>query len=82
MKPASDPTFENTVSFFNSPTYTNQPADSPYDDNSASGFVEMGTDLIPMNTLKGLLLRRRGQHPERLYRGKWQQPALNLVHAG
>ena len=28
-------------------------ADSPYDDHSVGGFVEMGTDLIPMNTLEG-----------------------------
>jgi iron complex outermembrane receptor protein len=57
-------TFENTVSFFNNPTYINQPADSPYDDESVGGFVEMGTDLIPMNTLKGAIHYRKDTHAE------------------
>ena len=42
--------------------------DSPYDDHSVGGFVEMGTDLIPMNTLKGAIHYRRDVH--------WEQ-ALN-----
>jgi iron complex outermembrane receptor protein len=58
-------TFENTVSFFTNSTYTNQPVDSPYDDNSVGGFVEMGTDLIPMNTLKGAIHYRRDVHTEK-----------------
>jgi iron complex outermembrane recepter protein len=57
-------TFENTVSFFNQPTYVNQLADSPYSDHSVGGFVEMGTDLIPMNTLKGVIHYRQDTHKE------------------
>jgi len=58
-------TFENTLSFFRDSTYTNQPVDSPYEDNSVGGFVELGTDLIPMNTLKGAIHYRRDVHEER-----------------
>jgi iron complex outermembrane recepter protein len=57
-------TFENTVSFFTNSSYTNQPVDSPYDDHSVGGFVEMGTDLIPMNTLKGVIHYREDVHKE------------------
>ena len=57
-------TFENTVSFFTNSTYTNQPVDSPYADRSVGGFVEMGTDLIPMNTLKGAIHYREDTHTE------------------
>lgn len=56
--------YENTVSFFTNPAYTNQPVDSPYDDHSIGGFVEMGTDLIPMNTLKGAIHLPQGRHTE------------------
>ncbi len=57
-------TFENTVSFFNQPTYINQLDDSTYADHSVGGFVEMGTDLIPMNTLKGVIHYRQDVHKE------------------
>ncbi len=57
-------TFQNTVSFYNNASYTNQPADSPYDDHSIGGFVEMGTELIPMNTLKGAIHYRKDVHTE------------------
>jgi len=57
-------TYENTVSFFTNPAYTNQPVDSPYDDHSIGGFVEMGTDLIAMNTLKGAIHYRKDVHTE------------------
>ncbi len=57
-------TYENTVSFFNRPDYTQQPSDSPYDDHSEGGFVEMGTNLIPMNTLKGAIHYMKDVHTE------------------
>lgn len=57
-------TFDNTVSFYTQPSYTNQPTDSPYSDTSVGGFVEMGTDLIPMNTLKGTIHYRKDTHNE------------------
>ncbi len=37
-------------------------SDSPYCDHSVGGFVEMGTDLIPMNTLKGAIHYRQDIH--------------------
>ncbi len=57
-------TFQNSISFYPNATYTNQSTDSPYDDYSYGGFVEMGTDLIPMNTLKGAIHFRRDFHNE------------------
>jgi iron complex outermembrane receptor protein len=39
------------VSFYRTRDYTTKLADSPYDDSSFGGFIEMGTELIPMNTL-------------------------------
>ncbi|MFT3732686.1 MAG: TonB-dependent receptor [Hyphomicrobium sp.] len=57
-------TFDNTISFYPNATYTNQTADSPYEDYSYGGFVEMGTDLIPMNTLKGSIHYRKDAHSE------------------
>ena len=54
-------TFQNTISFFTNPTYTNRPVDSRYDDHSVGGFVEMGTNLIPMNTLKARDTLPRGR---------------------
>jgi len=57
-------TFDNTVSFCNNPTCANLPTNSPYSDNSIGGFVEVGTDLVPMNTLKGAIHYRRDEHNE------------------
>lgn len=57
-------TFENTTRFFPDATYNHQYEDSPYDDNSYGGFVEFGTELIPMNTLKGAIHYRRDTHNE------------------
>jgi iron complex outermembrane receptor protein len=57
-------TFQNSISFYPNGTYTNPFTDSPYDDYSYGGFVEMGTDLIPMNTLKGAIHYRRDAHNE------------------
>jgi iron complex outermembrane receptor protein len=57
-------TFDNTLSFYPDATYTHQTSDSPYRDHSYGGFVEMGTDLIPMNTLKGAIHYRRDTHTE------------------
>src|SRR6185312_8177592 len=44
--------------------YTTKLADSPYDDSSFGGFIAMGTELIPMNTLKGAIHWRRDAHWE------------------
>ena len=54
-------TFDNILRFnsFNFET-TNQ--DSIYSDRSYGGFVELGTELIPMNTLKGAIHYRRDVH--------------------
>lgn len=63
-------TFDNIVEFFRQPTLTTPEPftfllqDSPYDDHSVGGFVEMGTELIPMNTLKGSIHYRRDVHTE------------------
>jgi iron complex outermembrane receptor protein len=57
-------TFKNMVSFYRTRDYTTKLADSPYDDSSFGGFIEMGTDLIPMNTLKGTIHWRRDAHWE------------------
>lgn len=57
-------TFENSISFYPNATYTNPFTDSPYNDYSYGGFVEMGTDLIPMNTLKAAIHYRRDAHRE------------------
>ncbi len=61
-------TFENLLSSFAS-DYQTQTAsnhfNSYYDDYAYGGFVEMGTTLIPMNTLKGAVHYRRDSHSER-----------------
>lgn len=57
-------TFDNIVSFYRTRDYTTKLADSPYEDSSFGGFVELGTDLIPMNTLKGAIHWRRDAHWE------------------
>ena len=57
-------TFSNVISFYPNATYTNQTTDGPYEDYSYGGFVEMGTDLIPMNTLKGVIHYRHDAHNE------------------
>ncbi len=62
-------TFDNLLSSFDNATYTDQTLprafDSYYDDNAYGGFVELGTELIPMNTLKGVVHFRRDTHNER-----------------
>jgi len=57
-------TFDNIISFYPNGTYTHQDTDSAYNDHSVGGFVEMGTDLIPMNTLKGAIHYREDVHSE------------------
>lgn len=57
-------TFDNIISFYPDGTYTHQDTDSTYEDHSVGGFVEMGTDLIPMNTLKGAIHYREDVHSE------------------
>jgi iron complex outermembrane receptor protein len=57
-------TFDNIVDFFRTSAYNTRLQESPYRDHSVGGFVEMGTDLIPMNTLKGAVHFRRDYHWE------------------
>ena len=57
-------TFGSNLFFHNNRTYTTRFLDSVYDDHSVGGFVEMGTELIPMNTLKGVIHYRRDVHKE------------------
>lgn len=57
-------TFDNTLSFYPDQTYGNPFLDSIYRDDSYGGFVEFGTKLIPMNTLKGSIHYRRDTHDE------------------
>ena len=66
-------TFENIVDFYWDPTFAAKRVSSPYDDSSYGGFVELGTDLIPMNTLKGAIHWRRDAH--------WEQ-GINFTPSG
>jgi len=62
-------TLNNSLRSFDDITYTSQNAqyafDSWYDDFAYGGSIEAGTDLIPMNTLKGALHYRLDNHKER-----------------
>lgn len=63
-------TFENRLSSFDNASYSTQFAINPtfnsdYDDYAYGGFIEFGTELIPMNTLKGAIHYRRDSHKER-----------------
>lgn len=73
-------TFANTISFFPDATYTNQRVESPYEDDSYGGFIEMGTDLIPMNTLKGAIHYRKDAHEDQNVR--YAYPSGNQTIAG
>lgn len=61
-------TFDNRLSSFDNINYNAQTAgyafDSDYDDLAYGGFVEMGTKLIPWNTLKGAIHFRHDDHGE------------------
>ena len=61
-------TFYNLLSAYDDISYTTQSNngrfDSYYDDNARGGSVEAGTDLIPMNTLKGTFHYRQDFHTE------------------
>lgn len=61
-------TFDNLLSSFDDVRYTSQTLprafDSYYDDNAYGGSIEFGTELIPMNTLKGAIHFRRDNHSE------------------
>ena len=55
-------TFDNKLSFYPNSQYLFPLVDSPYHDHSSGGFVELGTNLIPMNTLKGAIHYREDVH--------------------
>jgi len=55
-------TFDNITTFYHDQTYTDPRTDSYYEDWSYGGFVEAGTDIIPMNTLKAAIHYRRDVH--------------------
>lgn len=61
-------TFKNGLYSFDDPALTVQRTAksfrSYYDDKAYGGSLELGTDLIPMNTLKGSLHVRRDDHKE------------------
>ncbi|RUQ63690.1 TonB-dependent receptor [Azospirillum doebereinerae] len=73
-------TFQNGLYSFDDPGLTRQTLArsfrSYYDDKAYGGSLELGTDLIPMNTLKGALHVRRDDHREwqRLYPGNFVEP--------
>jgi iron complex outermembrane receptor protein len=60
---------KNQLRSFDNVTYTSQnnpyAFDSWYDDYAYGGSTELGTNLIPMNTLKGSLTYRLDDHKER-----------------
>jgi len=55
-------TFDNITTFYHDQTYTDPRIDSVYADESHGGFIEAGTELIPMNTLKASIHYRRDEH--------------------
>ena len=57
-------TFDNTTTFYPTAQYLFPQIESPYNDHSSGGFVELGTNLIPMNTLKGAIHYREDVHRE------------------
>lgn len=60
-------TFDSDLYFYtpaNAPFLRGLTTISPYRDFSYGGFVEAGTRLIPMNTLKGVVHYRRDEHEE------------------
>jgi iron complex outermembrane receptor protein len=63
-------TFKNLLSSYTDATYAiqnrnSQDFNSYHEDYAYGGFVEAGTNLIPMNTLKGAIHYRRDGHSER-----------------
>lgn len=61
-------TFKNLLSTYDDASYSSRTMgrafDSYYDDYAIGGFLEAGTNLIPMNTLKGAVHFRRDNHAE------------------
>lgn len=61
-------TFENALDAFDNNTYTTQSANgrfrSFYEDNARGGSIELGTRLIPQNTLKAVVHYRADTHTE------------------
>ena len=77
-------TFENLLSSYTDadlhrPNRNSQDFNSYYDDYAYGGFIEAGTNLIPMNTLKGAIHYRRDGHSER---SDIAPSRLNPAHAG
>ncbi|WP_334148097.1 TonB-dependent receptor plug domain-containing protein [Hyphomicrobium sp.] len=79
--------FENRLSSFDVPSATREPYssqtfpytfDSDYEDFAYGGFVEMGTELIPMNSLKAAIHYRRDDHSERNF-GRPDDPVNAFV---
>lgn len=80
-------TFENRLSSFDAPNamreaYESQTFpytfNSDYEDFAYGGFVEMGTELIPMNSLKAAIHYRRDDHSERNF-GRPDDPVNAFV---
>ena len=66
--PTTTPSTTSSTSIDDSRLFDSSCRTARTDDHSVGGFVEVGTDLIPMNTLKGAVHYRRDVH--------WEQ-ALN-----
>ncbi len=60
-------TFTNTLVAYTNPTLTLQNFTSYYDDNAKGFSVEVGTDHLPQQTLKGSFHYRRDEHVEWQY---------------
>ena len=63
--PTTTPSRTWSASIDDHRTYTTHSRRQPLRGTSYGGFVEMGTDLIPMNTLKGAIHYRQRRHTER-----------------
>jgi iron complex outermembrane receptor protein len=75
-------TFENRLSSFNDAEFDQQTRpytfDSDYEDFAYGGFVEFGTEIIPMNSLKAAIHYRRDDHSERNF-GRPDDPMNSFV---
>lgn len=77
-------TFENTLTAFTNTTRRVKNWTSYYDDNAVGASIEAGTDLLPLQTLKGSFHYRRDYHSERDYTHAtnsyepWQKNIVNV----
>lgn len=78
-------TFDNKLDSYDDRRYVRQSTSraftSIYDDRAYGGGVELGTDLIPRNTLKGAIHVRRDEHEEfqTIYAPRFREPNQKSV---